>query len=50
MISIAHIVNPVKVNKSSDLFIAQPIVFETMRTAAEFAKDHRKMSILCPVS
>lgn len=34
---IAHIVNPVVVDKSSDLFIAQPITFETMRRAKKFA-------------
>lgn len=39
MISFAHIVNPVKANKNSDLFIAQPITFETMRIAKEFCKD-----------
>jgi len=37
MREIAHIVNPVFVNKSSDLFFAQPITFETMRIAREFA-------------
>lgn len=39
MIKIAHIVNPVKVKKSSDLFGAQPITFETMRIAKEYAKN-----------
>ena len=34
---IAHIVNPVKVTDKSDLFLAQPITFETMRKAKEFA-------------
>ncbi len=37
MISIAHIINPVKVDDSSDLFLAQPITFETMRTAKKHA-------------
>ena len=36
---ITHIINPVKVKESSDLFKAQPITFETMRKAKEFAKD-----------
>jgi hypothetical protein len=36
MIWIAHIINPVDVGVSSDLFIAQPITFETMRVAREF--------------
>jgi hypothetical protein len=38
MISFAHIVHPVIVDPSSDLNIAQPITFETMKTAREFAK------------
>jgi hypothetical protein len=33
----AHIVNPVLVDESSDLFVAQPITFETMRSAQAFA-------------
>lgn len=45
MVTIAHIINPVKVDRSSDLFIAQPIVFETMRTAAEFAKNDVALSL-----
>lgn len=32
-INIAHIINPVKVDESSDLFIAQPITFATMINA-----------------
>ena len=32
-----HIINPVVVNKSSDLFAAQPVTFETLKTAREFA-------------
>ncbi len=38
-VSIAHIVNPVKVKESSDLFVAQPITFESMRIAKELAKN-----------
>ncbi len=34
----AHIINPVKVEKSSDLYIAQPITFETMRIARDFCR------------
>lgn len=37
MISIAHIINPVKAKEDSELFIAQPIVFEAMRKAKDFA-------------
>lgn len=33
----AHIINPVLVGESSDLFKAQPITFRTMQTAREFA-------------
>ncbi len=39
MISIAHIINPVKAKEGSELFIAQPIVFESMRKAKAFATD-----------
>ena len=34
----AHIINPVVVSESSDLYRAQPITFETMKTAQEFAQ------------
>ena len=36
---IAHIINPVLVDDTSDLKIAQPITFETMRMAKDFAKE-----------
>ena len=39
MISIAHIINPVKAKEGSELFITQPIVFKAMRKAKEFATD-----------
>jgi len=39
MIKLAHIVNPVAVPPTSDLFIAQPITFETMRIAKAFAEN-----------
>ena len=39
MIRFAHIINPVKVKDTSDLFVAQPITFETMRKAKEFAGE-----------
>ncbi len=35
MIRVAHIINPVKVNEKSDLFVAQPITFETMLRAKQ---------------
>lgn len=37
---IAHIINPVNVTKKSDLFIAQPVTFETMRRARDRALKH----------
>jgi len=38
MRTIAHIVNPVIVDRASDLYIAQPVTFETMRAARHHAK------------
>jgi hypothetical protein len=37
MRQLAHIVNPVQASASSDLYVAQPITFETMRIAQAFA-------------
>jgi hypothetical protein len=37
---IAHIIHPVAVDSSSDLNMAQPITFQTMRTAREVAAGH----------
>lgn len=45
MIKLAHIVNPVIVPPSSDLYIAQPITFETMRIAQAFAADRLTVSL-----
>ncbi len=49
MIHIAHIINPVTVDESSDLHTAQPVTFETMRMAKEFAEScwspYRKYSV-----
>jgi len=42
---IAHIINPVKVTEKSDLFIAQPITFETMRRARKFAEQDNDLEI-----
>lgn len=36
---VAHIINPVLVDDTTDLKIAQPITFETMRMAKDFAKE-----------
>jgi hypothetical protein len=40
MRKLAHIVNPFKVSESSDLHTAQPISFESMRRAKEYAKKN----------
>src|ERR1700754_5294921 len=45
MIKIAHIINPAKVNETSDLHFAQPITFETMRIAKEFAQDKAEVQL-----
>lgn len=39
MPKIAHIINPAKVDSSSELYTDQPITFETMRRAKEFAGE-----------
>lgn len=36
---IAHIINPVNVDKSSDLYIAQPITFESLKNAKNIASE-----------
>lgn len=46
MLKITHIINPVKVNESSDLFVAQPITFESMKAAQLFAKDKLDISLV----
>lgn len=46
MIKLAHIINPVNVTKFSDLQIAQPITFESMRLAKEFS-DNKDSITLC---
>jgi len=38
MISFAHIINPVQVDETSDLHLAQPITFETLRIARQFSE------------
>ena len=35
----AHIINPVIAGKESDLFVAQPITFESMRIAQKYSQD-----------
>jgi hypothetical protein len=48
MISLAHVINPVVVDHTSDLIAAQPITFETMRVAKEFSKNRVDVD-LCAV-
>lgn len=46
MRKIAHIINPVIVGKTSDLFFAQPITFETMKIAQQFAAGQVEVKLL----
>lgn len=46
MPTIAHIINPVKVSETSDLFAAQPITFESMKRAKNFAQDSKNITLL----
>jgi hypothetical protein len=45
MRKIAHIINPVIVDETSDLFVAQPVTFEAIRIAREFARD--RVEVTC---
>jgi hypothetical protein len=42
----SHLVHPVRVDKDSDLVIAQPITFESMRVAREFAEGAVDVNLL----
>lgn len=46
MRTFAHIVNPVVVPPSSDLYVAQPVTFETMRIAKDFARGKVEVQLL----
>ncbi|AGC77400.1 hypothetical protein LX97_01699 [Nonlabens dokdonensis] len=46
MLKLIHIINPVKIGETSDLFIAQPITFESMRIAKEFASHEVDVELL----
>ncbi len=46
MLTIAHIVHPVVVAPPSDLVVAQPVTFETMRAARELASDSVDVKLL----
>ena len=41
----AHVINPVMVGTSSDLFVAQPVTFETMRIARRFATEEIEVGL-----
>jgi len=43
---IAHLINPVKVGPTSDLYSAQPITFESMRRAKEVARGQVEVRLL----
>jgi hypothetical protein len=45
MTRLAHIVNPVIVDERSDLFIAQPITFASMRDARAYASDRVEVEL-----
>ena len=45
MLRINHIINPVKVTERSDLFIAQPVTFESMRVAQEYSGDSVEVAL-----
>ena len=36
---LAHIINPVKVGRQSDLYVAQPVTFESMRRSRTFCES-----------
>ena len=46
MNTVAHIINPFKANKSSDLFIAQPLTFQSILLAKEKANSFINVELL----
>jgi len=46
MLRIAHIISPVIVDKTSDLYFAQPVTFETMRLAREFSSNSCQVELV----
>ena len=46
MFNLVHVINPVKVPSSSDLFVAQPVTFETIRRAKEFSQERLGITLL----
>jgi hypothetical protein len=47
VIRIAHIVNPVRVSPSSDLYAAQPVTFASMQAAKAYAKEDAEVLLAC---
>lgn len=43
---LSHIINPVKVKPTSDLYVAQPVTFESMRRAKEYAAGQLEIQLL----
>jgi len=48
MLRLLHIINPVKVTQSSPLYVAQPLVFESMKIARENARDLINIEFIAP--
>src|SRR5690554_6353663 len=46
MIKLTHIINPVNVSEASDLFVAQPVTFESMRRAKQFAANEIEVNLI----
>ncbi|WP_418513607.1 hypothetical protein [Corallibacter sp.] len=46
MIKLTHIINPVKVGESSDLYVAQPVTFESMKRAKKFAEQEVVVNLI----
>ncbi len=47
MIKVAHVINPVKVSPASDLFLAQPVTFASMRNARAYAAGSVRVLQVC---
>jgi hypothetical protein len=45
-LKLTHIINPVKVKSASDLFIAQPITFESLKRAKTFASNEVQIDLI----
>jgi hypothetical protein len=46
MLSVGHIVNPVRAGAGSDLLTAQPVTFETMRRARDFSRTRVDVELM----